>query len=122
MGNYHLQFDDRDVKSGLLNVDSDGCLKGVAPERVFFTETLDDGTVLCCGRPAKEMTIEEAYKLCQDAYRANALYVGGNRVSSLTNTVWGIVAAHCIAYYSSRPDADIQTSFLGKSEFKTEDG
>ena len=102
MASYHLQFDDRDVESGLLNVDADGCLKGVAPERVFFTETLDDGTVLCCGRPAKEMTQDEAYALCLAAYWANALYVANDtRVLTLENHRSGIGAAYCYIYYSS---------------------
>ncbi len=72
MANYHLQFDDEDVKNGLLNVDPDGCLKPA--KKVIFTETLDDGTILCCGKPAKEMTQDEAYGLCMKHFEAHTLW------------------------------------------------
>ena len=72
MENYHLQFDDEDVKNGLLNVDPDGCLKPA--KKVIFNETLDDGTILFCGRPANEMTQDEAYGLCMKHFEAHTLW------------------------------------------------
>ena len=125
MANFHLQVDDNDVKNGLLNVDSDGCLKPA--KRIFFKEVLDDGTILCCGRPAKEMTQEEAYKLCTDLYSANALYVfGHDRVLALSDrTGAGIGVAYASLFFESgafKPSASpIKIDMINVSDFKTED-
>ena len=126
MANYHLQFDDEDVKSGLLNVDPDGCLK---PAKViFFKEVLDDGTVLCCGKPAKEMTQEEAYELCEDLYQANALYIGPEiRVAVMLNHSSGIGAAgHHLDFISGGFNfSDGKAAYMfcqfSRDNFKTED-
>ena len=73
MAKYLLSYDEQDVKSGKLDVSSDGVLKSagkggsddpVLPQKVLFTETDSEGNTLCCGRKCSEMTKEEALALC----------------------------------------------------------
>ncbi len=103
MANYHLQFDDNDVKNGLLNVDPDGCLKGVTPEKVLFTEKRD-GVTYCCGIPAAEMTIQEALDLCRANLGKMYCDAVGGSLSLVASVMLSPKSEVCAAYAEWKVD------------------
>ena len=125
MANYHLQFDDNDVKNGLLNVDPDGCLK--LPKPVLFWEDRG-GVTYCCGRPASEMTLNEAYDLCCKYLACGALYnsIPGVKVASVnihgsssTQTYLMATYVYATAYAGSGPTVSTNLTSISVNKFKS---
>ncbi len=129
MANYHLQFDDNDVKNGLLNVDADGCLKGVSKPKVLVHLEFDaDNKYYINDTPVSALTMEEAYDICSAAMPnlwlkttdESKIHVTAVRIVDYTNTPLKEKAlAFAVVFFTwnQGPTSSLSTAIIQASSF-----